>query len=45
MEKLTKKAASLALQEKIKDLIITRKLKSGDLMLTENELITLFNVT
>ena len=45
MEKLTKKAASLALQEKIKDLIITRKLKSGDLMPTENELITLFNVS
>lgn len=45
MEKLTKKAASLALQEKIKDLIIHRKLKSGDLMPTENELIELFGVS
>lgn len=45
MEKLTKKAASLALQEKIKDMIIARKLKSGDLMPTENELIDLFGVS
>ncbi|PJG85390.1 FadR/GntR family transcriptional regulator [Conservatibacter flavescens] len=45
MEKLTKKAASLDLQEKIKELIIQRKLKSGDLMPTENELIELFNVS
>lgn len=45
MEKLTKKAASLALQEKIKDLIIARKLRSGDLMPTENELIDLFGVS
>ncbi len=45
MEKLTKKAASLALQEKIKDLIIRRRLKSGDLMPTENELIEFFGVS
>ncbi|HDR1882359.1 TPA: FadR family transcriptional regulator [Pasteurella multocida] len=45
MEKLTKKAASLALQEKIKTLIIRRKMKSGDLMPTENELIDLFGVS
>ncbi|HHT7855532.1 FadR/GntR family transcriptional regulator [Pasteurella multocida] len=45
MEKLTKKAASLALQEKIKALIIRRKMKSGDLMPTENELIDLFGVS
>lgn len=45
MEKLTKKAASLALQEKIKALIIKRKMKSGDLMPTENELIDLFGVS
>lgn len=45
MEKLTKKAASLALQEKIKSLIIKRKMKSGDLMPTENELIDLFEVS
>lgn len=45
MDKLTKKAASLALQEKIKTLIIRRKMKSGDLMPTENELIDLFGVS
>ncbi|QIM62365.1 GntR family transcriptional regulator [Pasteurellaceae bacterium Orientalotternb1] len=45
MEKLTKKAASLALQERIKRLIIDRKMKSGDLMPTENELIDLFGVS
>ncbi|GJJ80836.1 transcriptional regulator [Pasteurella canis] len=45
MEKLTKKAASLVLQEKIKELIIKRKMKSGDLMPTENELIDLFGVS
>lgn len=45
MEKFTKKAASLELQEKIKTLILQRKLKSGDLMPTENELIELFNVS
>ncbi|MGX2957580.1 FadR/GntR family transcriptional regulator [Ursidibacter arcticus] len=45
MEKLTKKAATLALQEKIKELIIKRKMKSGDLMPTENELIDLFGVS
>lgn len=45
MAKITKKEASLDLQEKIKDLIIDRKLKSGDLMPTENELIDLFGVS
>lgn len=45
MKKLTKKEASLDLQEKIKDLIIRRNLKSGDLMPTENELIDLFGVS
>ncbi|QLB13406.1 GntR family transcriptional regulator [Bisgaardia hudsonensis] len=44
MEKLTKKEASLALQEKIKDLIISRKMKPGDLMPTESELIDLLGV-
>lgn len=45
MRKSEKKAASLDLQEQIKALIIQRKLKSGDLMPTENELIELFDVS
>ncbi|MDG6895282.1 FadR/GntR family transcriptional regulator [Volucribacter amazonae] len=45
MSKLTKKEASLELQEKIKQLILQRQLKSGDLMPTENELIELFSVS
>ncbi len=45
MRKSEKKAASLDLQEQIKELIIQRKLKSGDFMPTENELIELFNVS
>ncbi|QIW14968.1 GntR family transcriptional regulator [Pasteurellaceae bacterium RH1A] len=45
MKKLTKKEASLVLQEKITELIFERNLKSGDLMPTENELIELFGVS
>ncbi|MDH3001086.1 GntR family transcriptional regulator [Chelonobacter oris] len=45
MKKLTKKAATLALQEKIKTLILEKNLKPGDLMPTENELIELLGVS
>ncbi|MGV6988517.1 FadR/GntR family transcriptional regulator [Testudinibacter sp. P80/BLE/0925] len=45
MKKLTKKAATLALQEKIKQLILDNQLKPGDLMPTENELIELLGVS
>jgi DNA-binding FadR family transcriptional regulator len=45
MKKLTKKAATLELQEKIKALILERNLKPGDLMPTENELIELLAVS
>lgn len=45
MKKLTKKAATLALQEKIKSLILANQLKPGDLMPTENELIELLGVS
>ncbi|TNG95045.1 FadR family transcriptional regulator, partial [Pasteurellaceae bacterium USgator41] len=45
MKKLTKKAATLELQEKIKSLILEKNLKPGDLMPTENELIELLAVS
>ncbi|MDA3979363.1 MULTISPECIES: FadR/GntR family transcriptional regulator [Gallibacterium] len=45
MKKLAKKASNLALQEEIKQLILSRGLKAGDLMPTENELMTHLNVS
>ncbi|MGR3807171.1 FadR/GntR family transcriptional regulator [Pasteurella testudinis] len=45
MKKLTKKAATLELQEKIKSLILEKNLQPGDLMPTENELIELLGVS
>ncbi|MGR6980519.1 FadR/GntR family transcriptional regulator [Testudinibacter sp. P27/CKL/0425] len=45
MKKLTKKAATLALQEKIKTLILEHHLKPGDLMPTESELIETLGVS
>lgn len=45
MRNTSKKVANLVLQDRIKDLIIKRHLKSGDLMPTENELIEQLNVS
>lgn len=45
MKANSKKEASLALQDKIKNLIIKQNLKSGDLMPTENELIEQLGVS
>ncbi|MFC0309539.1 FadR/GntR family transcriptional regulator [Gallibacterium trehalosifermentans] len=45
MKKSAKKASNLALQEEIKQLILSRGLKAGDLMPTENELMTHLNVS
>ncbi|OBW93471.1 GntR family transcriptional regulator [Gallibacterium salpingitidis] len=45
MKKSTKKATNLALQEEIKQLILDKGLKAGDLMPTENELMTLLDVS
>lgn len=45
MKKQSKKESSLALQDKIKALIIKHNLKSGDLMPTENELIEQLGVS
>ncbi|TNH07272.1 FadR/GntR family transcriptional regulator [Testudinibacter sp. TR-2022] len=45
MKKITKKAATLELQEEIKSLILEKNLKPGDLMPTENELIELLGVS
>ncbi|MDU8923800.1 FadR/GntR family transcriptional regulator [Pasteurellaceae bacterium LIM206] len=45
MKNNTKLATNVALQEKIKQVIIDRGLKSGDLMPTENELIDLLEVS
>ncbi|WP_439242688.1 FadR/GntR family transcriptional regulator [Lonepinella sp. BR2474] len=45
MKKSAKKEASLALQEKIKHIILQRHLKAGDLMPTENELIEQLEVS
>lgn len=45
MNKSTKKESAAVLQEKIKQLILKKRLKSGDLMPTENELIEQLGVS